>query len=162
VILGLKIVIEDNSAHSTLSLKVMKLEILKRKFILDQLISQNFYAFLRKLFEEKKKDAERVGENGRKKRRRKIEIDYIDFLRDLIRKRPGKLEKIIFFVQKDGISDPDFVMFLSYVQALFGKKIKIIPSDRYELHVEFDIKFFALMSSIISTLLRGRSKKVES
>jgi hypothetical protein len=161
VILGLKIVIEDNSTHSTLSLKVMKLEILKRKFMLDQLISQNFSALLRKLFEEKKKDAERFGENGRKKRR-KIEINYIDFLRDLIRKRPGKLEKIIFFVQKDGISDPDFVMFLSYVQALFGKKIKIIPSDRYELHVEFDIKFFALMSSIISTLLRGKSKKVES
>jgi len=162
VILELKIVIEDNSTYSTLSLKVMKLEILKRKFMLDQLISQNFYAFLHKLFEEKKKDEERVGENGTKKRRRKIEIDYIDFLRDLMMKRPVKLEKIIFFVQKDGISDPDFVIFLLYVQALFGKKIKIIPSDRYELHVEFDIKSFALMSSIISTLLRERSKKVES
>jgi hypothetical protein len=93
VILGLKIVIEDSSTYSMLSLKVMKLEILKRKFMLEQLISQNFSALLRKLFEEKKKDAERVGENGRKKRGRKIEIDYIDFLRDLIRKRPGKLEK---------------------------------------------------------------------
>ncbi len=158
MILGLKIVIEDNSVYSTLSLKVMKLQILKRKFVLDQLISQSLSDLLLKLFEGKKEGTEEFRENQRKKRVRKIKIDYIDFLGDLIRKRPGKLEKIVFFVQKDGILDPDFVTGLSYIQALCGKKIKIIPSDRYELHVEFDIKLFALIPSIISALLRGRSK----
>jgi hypothetical protein len=157
VILGLKIVIEDSSTYSTLlSLKLMKLEILKRKFILDRLISQNLSSLLLKLV--KKEGIEEFRENQRKKRRRKMEIDYIDFLMDIIRKRPGKLEKIVFFVQKDGILDPDFVTGLSYVQALCGKKIKIIPSDRYELYIEFNIKFFALIKSIISALLRGVKK----
>ncbi len=157
MILGLKIVIEDSSTYSTLlSLKLMKLEILKRKFILDRLISQNLSSLLLKLV--KKEGIEEFRENQRKKRRRKMEIDYIDFLMDIIRKRPGKLEKIVFFVQKDGILDPDFVTGLSYVQALCGKKIKIIPSDRYELYIEFNIKFFALIKSIISALLRGVKK----
>jgi len=157
VILGLKIVIEDSSTYSTLlSLKLMKLEILKRKFILDRLISQNLSSLLLKLV--KKEGIEEFRENQRKKRRRKMEIDYIDFLMDIIRKRAGKLEKIVFFVQKDGILDPDFVTGLSYVQALCGKKIKIIPSDRYELYIEFNIKFFALIKSIISALLRGVKK----
>lgn len=157
MILGLKIVIEDSSTYSTLlSLKLMKLEILKRKFILDRLISQNLSSLLLKLV--KKEGIEEFRENQRKKRRRKMEIDYIDFLMDIIRKRAGKLEKIVFFVQKDGILDPDFVTGLSYVQALCGKKIKIIPSDRYELYIEFNIKFFALIKSIISALLRGVKK----
>jgi hypothetical protein len=99
VILGLKIVIEDSSTYSTLlSLKLMKLEILKRKFILDRLISQNLSSLLLKLV--KKEGIEEFRENQRKKRRRKMEIDYIDFLMDIIRKRPGKLEKIVFLSKK--------------------------------------------------------------
>ncbi|MDT7907433.1 MAG: hypothetical protein RRA63_05225 [Candidatus Calescibacterium sp.] len=151
--LQIKIGLEDNSAYTTFSLKIIKWEILKRKFVLDQLISENLpYLFLR-LLEEKK---EVVGTDEKARKIRKIKVrktDYFSFLKNLIRKKPGKISKIIFFVHKDSISDPDFISALSYIQALFDKKIKIIPSEKYELQVEFDVKFLALISSIIPVLL---------
>lgn len=155
--LQLKIEFEDNSAYTTFSLKIIKWEILKRKFVLDQLISENLpYLFLR-LLEEKKE-----GESDEKARKiGKIKVrktDYFSFLKNLIRKKPGKITKMIFFVHKDSISDPDFISALSYVQALYDKKIKIIPSEKYELQVEFDVKFLALISSIIPVLL-GRQPR---
>jgi hypothetical protein len=158
--LQIKIGLEDNSAYTTFSLKIIKWEIFKRKFILDQLISENLpYLFLRLL--EEKKEVAGTDENARKIRKIKVrKIDFFSFLKNLIRKKPGKIAKIIFFVHKDSILDPDFISALSYVQALYDKKIRIIPSEKYELQVEFDVKFLALISSIIPVLLRRQKDKM--
>ena len=138
-------------------MKIIKWEILKRKFVLDQLISENLpYLFLRLIEEKKESESdEKVRKIGKIKVRK---TDYFSFLKNLIRKKPGKITKMIFFVHKDSISDPDFISALSYVQALYDKKIKIIPSEKYELQVEFDVKFLALISSIIPVLLRRQPR----
>jgi hypothetical protein len=156
--LQIKIEFEDNSAYTTFSLKIIKWEILKRKFVLDQLISENLpYLFLR-LLEEKKEEGE-SDEKARKIGKIKVrKTDYFSFLKNLIRKKPGKIAKIIFFVHKDSISDPDFISALSYIQALYDRKIKIIPSEKYELHVEFKVKFFPLILSIIPVLFKVKQR----
>lgn len=143
--LQLKIGFEYNSVYTTFSLKIIKWEILKRKFVLDQLISENLPSLFFRLLEEKKEEGE-SDEKARKIGKIKVrKTDYFSFLKNLIRKKPGKISKIIFFVHKDSISDPDFISALSYIQAFFDKKIKIIPSERYELQVEFKVKFFSLI-----------------
>jgi hypothetical protein len=156
--LQLKIGFEYNSVYTTFSLKIIKWEILKRKFVLDQLISENLPSLFFRLFEEKKEEGE-SDEKARKIGKIKVrKTDYFSFLKNLIRKKPGKISKIIFFVHKDSISDPDFISALSYIQALFDKKIKIIPSERYELQVEFKVKFFSLILSIIPVLFKVKQR----
>jgi hypothetical protein len=156
--LQLKIGFEYNSVYTTFSLKIIKWEILKRKFVLDQLISENLPSLFFRLFEEKKEEGE-SDEKARKIGKIKVrKTDYFSFLKNLIRKKPGKISKIIFFVHKDSISDPDFISALSYIQALFDKKIKIIPSERYELQVEFRVKFFSLILSIIPVLFKVKPR----
>jgi hypothetical protein len=156
--LQLKIGFEYNSVYTTFSLKIIKWEILKRKFVLDQLISENLPSLFFRLLEEKKEEGE-SDEKARKIGKIKVrKTDYFSFLKNLIRKKPGKISKIIFFVHKDSISDPDFISALSYIQALFDKKIKIIPSERYELQVEFKVKFFSLILSIIPVLFKVKQR----
>ena len=156
--LQLKIGFEYNSLYTTFSLKIIKWEILKRKFVLDQLISENLPSLFLRLLEEKKEEGE-SDEKARKIGKIKVrKTDYFSFLKNLIRKKPGKISKIIFFVHKDSISDPDFISALSYIQALFDKKIKIIPSERYELQVEFKVKFFSLILSIIPVLFKVKPR----